>query len=316
MSPIPESNLDKTTNLKYNESKEQGMTVKTMNLCDINQIKLLLARHGFKFSKDLGQNFLCDEDIPAAIAEHAGITPETCVVEIGPGIGALSAQLCKRAKKVVAIELDRRLPAILEETMTGFDNFTLVEGDVLKVDLPKLCKEQFGDAPVIACANLPYYITTPAITALLECGCFERVIVMVQKEAAQRICAGPGDKDYSAFSAQVAYYAVPEMVLDVPHDLFIPAPKVDSVVLRLDLHKMPVTAADKKAVFRVIRAAFANRRKTFANGLCMEYGKSLSKGQAEELLTKLGFVPNVRGEALALSDFDAIAVKLQDVLGN
>ena len=284
-----------------------------MNLCDINQIKLLLARHGFQFSKDLGQNFLCDEAIPAAIAERAGISPETCVVEIGPGIGALSAQLCKRAKQVVAVELDRRLPAILQETMAAYDNFTLVEGDVLKTDLSTLCREHFGDAPVIACANLPYYITTPAITALLECGCFERVVVMVQKEAAQRICAGPGDKDYSAFSAQVAYYAKPEMILDVPHDLFIPAPKVDSVVLRLDVHKKPVTMADKKAVFRVIRAAFANRRKTFANGLCMEYGKSLSKAQAEALLTQLGFAHNVRGEALSLSNFDAIAVKLQEL---
>ena len=284
-----------------------------MNLCDINQIKLLLARHGFKFSKDLGQNFLCDDQIPAAIAEGAGITPDTCVVEIGPGIGALSAQLCKRAKQVVAVELDRRLPAILQETMAAYDNFTLVEGDVLKTDLPALCKEHFGDAPVIACANLPYYITTPAITALLECGCFDRVVVMVQKEAAQRICAGPGDKDYSAFSAQVAYFARPEMILDVPHHLFIPAPKVDSVVLRLDVHKEPVTVTTKKEVFRVIRAAFANRRKTFANGLCMEYGKSLSKAQAEELLTGLGFAPSVRGEALSLQDFDAIAMKLKEM---
>ena len=285
-----------------------------MNLCDIDQIKLLLARHGFKFSKDLGQNFLCDDQIPAAIAEGAGITPDTCVVEIGPGIGALSAQLCKRAKQVVAVELDRRLPAILGETMAAYDNFTLVEGDMLKTDLRALCQEHFGDAPVIACANLPYYITTPAITALLECGCFDRVVVMVQKEAAQRICAGPGDKDYSAFSAQVAYYAQPRMILDVPHDLFIPAPKVDSVVLRLDVHETPVTAAAQKAVFRVIRAAFANRRKTFANGLCMEYGKQLSKAQAEELLVQLGFAPTVRGEALSLADFDALAVKLEEIL--
>lgn len=283
-----------------------------MNLCDINQIKLLLARHGFKFSKDLGQNFLCDEEIPAAIAQQAGITPDTCVVEVGPGIGALSAQLCKLAKKVVAIELDRRLPAILEETMAAYDNFTLVEGDVLKVDLPRLCKEQFGDSPVIACANLPYYITTPAITALLECGCFKSVVVMVQKEAAQRICAQPGDKDYSAFSAQVAYFANPTVILDVPHELFIPAPKVDSAVLKLDLWEAPPTVSEKKEVFRVIRAAFANRRKTFANGLCIEYGKKLSKAAAEELLTSMGFASNVRGEALSVKDFGAVAVKLND----
>ena len=285
-----------------------------MNLCDINQIKLLLARHGFKFSKDLGQNFLCDEEIPAAIAEGAGITPETCVVEVGPGIGALSAQLCKRAKKVTAIELDRRLPAILSETMAAYDNFTLVEGDILKTDLPTLCSEQFGDAPVIACANLPYYITTPAITALLECGCFKRVVVMVQKEAAERICAQPGDKDYSAFTAQIAYFAKPSVMLDVPHELFIPAPKVDSAVLCLDVYERPPVAGEKKEIFRVIRAAFANRRKTFANGLCIEYGKKLSKAQAEELLISLGFAANVRGEALSLSDYAAIAVKLHEQL--
>lgn len=285
-----------------------------MNLCDINQIKLLLARHGFKFSKDLGQNFLCDEEIPAAIAQEAGITPETCVVEVGPGIGALSAQLCKRAKKVVAIELDRRLPAILAETMAAFDNFTLVEGDVLKVDLPELCKEQFGDVPVIACANLPYYITTPAITALLECGCFKSVVVMVQKEAAQRICAQPGDKDYSAFTAQVAYFAKPSVILDVPHELFIPAPKVDSAVLKLDLWERTPVKGQKSEVFRVIRAAFANRRKTFANGLCIEYGKKLSKQRAEELLVSMGFAANVRGESLSVEQFGEIAVKLHDYL--
>lgn len=281
-----------------------------MNLCDINQIKLLLARHGFKFSKDLGQNFLCDEEIPASIAEQAGITPETCVLEVGPGIGALSAQLCKRAKKVVAIELDRRLPAILNETMAAYDNFTLVEGDVLKVDLPRLCKEHFGDAPVIACANLPYYITTPAITALLECCCFKSVVVMVQKEAALRICAKAGDKDYSAFSAQVAYYAKPSVILDVPHDLFIPAPKVDSAVLKLDLWETTPVNGAKNEVFRVIRAAFANRRKTFSNGLCIEYGKKLSKQAAEELLVSMGFAPNVRGEALSVEQFGEISVRL------
>lgn len=283
-----------------------------MNLCDIDQIKLLLARHGFRFSKDLGQNFLCDEEIPASIAEQAGITPETCVLEVGPGIGALSAQLCKRAKKVVAIELDRRLPAILNETMAAYNNFTLVEGDVLKVDLPRLCKEQFGDAPVIACANLPYYITTPAITALLECGCFKSVVVMVQKEAALRICARPGDKDYSAFSAQVAYFSNPSVILDVPHDLFVPAPKVDSAVLKLDLWETAPVNGAKDEVFRVIRAAFANRRKTFANGLCIEYGKKLSKQAAEELLVSMGFAPNVRGEALSVEQFGEVSVKLHD----
>jgi len=287
------------------------MMVNRMNLCDINQIKLLLSRHGFRFSKDLGQNFLCDDEVPAAIAEGAGITPDTCVVEIGPGIGALSAQLCRRAKQVTAVELDRRLPAILQGTMAAYDNFTLVEGDVLKIDLPRLCKEQFGEERVIACANLPYYITTPAITALLESGCFKSVVVMVQKEAAERICAAPGDKDYSAFTAQVAYYAKPSVILEVPRDRFIPEPKVDSSVLRLDLWEKPPVEGPQKEVFRVIRAAFANRRKTFANGLCIEYGKRLSKQAAEEILVRLGFSQSVRGEALSLMDFAAVAAELQ-----
>ncbi len=283
-----------------------------MNLCDIEQIKLLLARHGFHFSKDLGQNFLCDEEVPAAIADRAGITSDTCVLEVGPGIGALSAQLCKRAKKVVAIELDRRLPAILKETMAAYDNFTLVEGDVLKTDLKALCEKEFGDAPVVACANLPYYITTPAISALLECGCFQSVVVMVQKEAAQRICARPGDKDYCAFSAQVAYHARTSVILDVPHELFIPAPKVDSAVLRLDVFENSPVKGKKTEIFRVIRAAFANRRKTFVNGLCIEYGKKLTKADAESLLVSLGFPPNIRGEALAVEDFGDLSVKLHD----
>lgn len=290
----------------------QRNVVERLNLCDIEQIRLLLARHGFRFSKDLGQNFLCDDAIPAAIAEGAGLTPETGVLEVGPGIGALSAQLCRRAEKVVAVELDRRLPAILAETMADFDNFTLVEGDVLKCDLGALCREHFGEGAVVACANLPYYITTAAITALLECGCFRRVVVMVQKEAARRICARPGEPDYSAFTAQVAYYARPEVMLEVPRELFIPAPKVDSAVLRLEVHETPSVAGEKKEIFRVIRAAFANRRKTFANGLCIEYGKRLSKQEAEALLTGLGFAQNVRGEALSLADYGAIAVKLHD----
>lgn len=290
----------------------QRNVVDHLNLCDMEQIRLLLARHGFRFSRDLGQNFLCDDAVPAAIAQGAGIGSEDCVLEIGPGIGALSAQLCRRAKKVVAVELDRRLPAILGETMADYDNFTLVEGDVLKCDLRALCREQFGDSPVIACANLPYYITTPAITALLECDCLKRVVVMVQKEAAARICAGPGERDYSSFSAQVAYYARPEIMLEVPRDRFLPAPKVDSRVLRLERDAAPPVPGEKKEIFRVIRAAFANRRKTFANGLCIEYGRQLSKQAAEELLTGLGFAQNVRGEELSLADYGAISVKLHD----
>lgn len=283
-----------------------------MDLCRIEDIKLLLARHGFQFSKNLGQNFLCDAEIPELIAQKADITGETCVLEIGPGIGALSAQLCKRAKKVVAIELDDRLPAILQETMANYTNFELVHGDVLKVDLRKLCKEAFGDAPVIACANLPYYITTPAIAALLECGCFERIVVMVQKEAAERICAGAGEKEYCAFSAQTAYYAKPSVLLQVTKDRFVPAPKVDSTVLRLDVWKEPPVPGEKDEIFRVIRAAFANRRKTFVNGLCIEYGKRMTKELAASMLQDLGLSEKIRGEALNLEQFSRLSVSLHN----
>lgn len=285
-----------------------------MDLYKMEDIRLLLARHGFSFSKNLGQNFLCDREIPAKIAAGAGITPETCVLEIGPGIGALSAQLCKSAKKVVAIELDDRLPAILSETMEGFPQFKLMHGDVLKTDLRTLCREEFGDAPVIACANLPYYITTPAITALLECECFQRVVVMVQKEAAMRLCAPAGAPDYSAFTAQVAYFARAERILEVPRDRFVPQPKVDSSVLRLEVYPKPPVEGKKREIFRVIRASFANRRKTLVNGLCLEYGKKLSKPQAAALLAEMGLPENIRGEALDLKQFAELSVRLHNYL--
>lgn len=283
-----------------------------MNLCDPNDIGQLLLRHGFRFSRELGQNFLCDDSIPVKIAELSDLTPETNVVEIGPGIGALSRELCKRAKKVAAVELDRRLPEILRETMAEFDNFSLVQGDVLKTDIPALCREQFDGGPVIACANLPYYITSPAIAALLECGCFQRVVVMVQKEAAQRICARAGEKEYCAFSVQTAYYATPKVILSVPRDRFIPQPKVDSVVLRLDRHTSQSAEVTGQEVFRAIRAGFANRRKTLVNGICMEYGKQISREDAVELLKSMGISENIRGESLDLRQFQELAVKMHN----
>lgn len=283
-----------------------------MNLCDPNEIGQLLLRHGFHFSKELGQNFLCDSSIPEKIAELADITPDTNVVEIGPGIGALTQELCKRAKKVAAVELDHRLPELLRETMSGADNFELIQGDVLKIDLKALCRERFDGGPVIACANLPYYITSPAISALLESGCFQRVVVMVQKEAAERICAAAGEKEYCAFSAQTAYFAKPQVILSVPRDRFIPQPRVDSVVMRLDVYETPPVPGGKQEVFRAIRAGFANRRKTLVNGICMEYGKKISKEDATSLLKSMGFSENIRGEALTLEQFGALAVKLHN----
>lgn len=281
-----------------------------MEFCNIHHIKALLSRHGFHFSKGLGQNFLCDPSVPEHIAAGAGITPDTCVLEVGPGIGALSHQLCKRAKQVTAVELDKRLPPVLEETMADFDNFSLVEGDILRVDLPAICREHFGDAPAVACANLPYYITTPAITALLESGCFSAITVMVQKEVAQRICAGPGTADYGAFTVYINYHARASVILDVPRDCFIPAPNVDSAVVHLDVRKAPPVEGEEKQIFRVVKAAFAQRRKTLVNGLFAAYGDKWSKAELAEMLVRLGHSASVRGEALSLEDFARLSLEL------
>ncbi len=281
-----------------------------MEFCNIHHIKALLGRHGFHFSKGLGQNFLCEPSVPEDIAAGAGITPDTCVLEVGPGIGALTHQLCRRAKHVTAVELDKRLPAVLAETMAEYKNFDLVEGDILQVDLPAICREHFGDSPAVACANLPYYITTPAITALLESGCFSAITVMVQKEVAQRICAKPGTADYGAFTVYVNYHAKASIILDVPRDCFVPAPNVDSAVVRLDVLDTPPVPGEEKQIFRVVKAAFAQRRKTLVNGLFAAYGDKWSKQELSDLLVSLGYSASVRGEALGLEDFYRLSVEL------
>lgn len=282
-----------------------------MQLTDINTIKSLLARHGFKFSKGLGQNFLCDPDVPAAIAHGAGITPDACVMEVGPGIGTLSAELAKLAHKVVAVELDSRLPAILKETMRGCDNFGIVEGDILKTNIPKLCSEHFPpNAPVLAVANLPYYITSPAISALIDSGCFKSITVMVQREVAMRMCAAPGTRDYGAFSVYIAYHTAPRIILDVPSDCFIPAPKVDSAVVRMDVLDKPPVDTDSQKLFFVIKAAFSQRRKTLLNCLASAMGGKMGKAEIQQLLADCGFDANIRGETLGLVAFAQIAEKL------
>ena len=219
------------------------------NLTDLSTIRDVCARHDFALSKGFGQNFIINPGICPRIAEAAGIGPGWGALEVGPGIGVLTEQLCKRADKVVSIEVDKRLPPILAETMAEYENFKLVLEDVLKVDLRTLLAEEFGDKPVAVCANLPYYITTPAITALLESGAFEQVTVMVQKEVAQRICAEPGTAAYSAFSIYVQYHAKAEILFDVPADCFVPRPKVDSAVLKLvPLDKLAVESSIKVTI--------------------------------------------------------------------
>lgn len=275
-------------------------------------IEALLSRHGFRFSKSKGQNFLIDPDVPRAIAEASGADETNGVLEIGPGIGALSAELCRRAGRVVAVELDTALPPILQETMAGFDNFDLVSGDVLKLDLPALVRERFAGLKPIVCANLPYNITTPTLTALLEARCFERLTVLIQREVAQRICAVPGTAAYGAFSVFMQYYTEPELCFEVPPEKFLPAPKVTSAVLRAVVRKTPpVEVADEAFFFRVVYAAFALRRKTLVNSLMTAFG-ALGKARLTEIVASCGFAEDVRGERLGLAEFARLAAALRE----
>jgi 16S rRNA (adenine1518-N6/adenine1519-N6)-dimethyltransferase len=282
-----------------------------MNLCDIQDIKALLARHGFHFSKSKGQNFLTQSWVPRMIAEEAGID-ETCgVLEIGPGIGPLTEQLCDHAAKVVAVEVDQSLKPILAETMAGKDNLEIVWGDVLKMDVAALVAEKFQGLRPMACANLPYYITSPILAALLESRQFEAVTVMVQKEVAQRIQAAAGTADYSAFSVFCQYYAEPEILFDVPASCFIPQPKVTSAVIRLTLREQPMCEIlDEKRFFQVVKASFAQRRKTLVNGLSSAFGSQFSKAELQEILRGCGLSETVRGETLDIPAFAAIANEL------
>ena len=280
-------------------------------LWDINDIKYILKKHGFAFSKALGQNFIIDPAVCPAIADCAGITSEDYVLEIGPGIGVLTAELCARAKKVVAIELDKRLPAILADTLAAFENFTLVEGDVLKLDLPALFREHFPAGQRIKiCANLPYYITSPVIMGFLESGLpIESITVMVQKEAGERLCAAVGSKDAGAVTVAVNYYAEAHEEFFVPKESFLPSPKVDSEVIRLVLRDTPPVQTDEALFFKVVKAAFLQRRKSAANSLSA--GLSLPKAEVIAMLETLGFEAGVRAETFTMEDFATITAYLR-----
>ena len=273
-------------------------------------VEALLRRHGFRLSKARGQNFLIDRGVPRAIAEASGANETNGVLEIGPGIGALSSELCRRAGKVVAVELDTALPPILEETMAAFSNFSLVTGDVLGIDLAALSRERFAGLRPIVCANLPYHIPTPALTAILEAKCFESLTVLVQREVAQRVCARPGTPAYGAFSVFMQYYTEPELCFEVPPEKFLPAPKVTSAVLRAAVRAVPpVEVADEAFFFRVVYAAFALRRKTLVNSLTTSFG-ALGKARLAELAASCGLAENVRGEWLGLEEFARLAAAL------
>ncbi len=279
-----------------------------MEHCELAAIEALLRRHGFHFSRSMGQNFLIDASIPAAIAEASGANEKNGVLEIGPGIGALSHELCRRAAKVAAVELDKTLLPILGETMADFDNFEVVSADILKTDIPALVRERFDGLTPIVCANLPYNITTPAITALIDSGCFESITVLVQKEVAERLCAAPGTAAYGAFSVYMQYHTEPRLLFEVGRECFQPQPKVTSAVLRAEVRREPpVKVEDEKFFFRVVYAAFALRRKTLVNSLMTGFGSQLTKEQVTEAVISAGLEPTVRGERLGLEEFTRLA---------
>ena len=282
-----------------------------MNLTNINDIKALLGRHGFHFSKSMGQNFLIQDWVPHDIAEAADLDENCGVLEIGPGIGPLTVQLAKRAGKVAAVELDRSLLPILRETLADFDNVEVIPGDVMKLDVSELAKEKFPSLTVKVCANLPYNITTPVLTKLLEAGCFSSITVMIQREVAHRICAGPGTADYGAFSLFCQYHAHCSLLFDVPPECFLPAPKVTSTVLQLVPRSAPPVDCDPDALFRVVKAAFAQRRKTLLNGLTSAYGNRFSKEELRQIIVDCGLPETVRGERLGLEEFSRLGKILQ-----
>ena len=291
--------------LDQNRGKEWRAIM--IEVCNIHVMKPLLESHGFHFSKAKGQNFLIAPWVPESIVREAGVDKTAGVLEIGPGIGPLTQQLCMTAQKVCAVELDTRLKPILDTTVGEFDNLEIIWNDVLKLDVPALIKEKFGSLRPMACANLPYYITSPILTALLEAECFDSVTVMVQKEVAQRIAAKPGSADYSAFTVFCQYYAEPELLFDVPAHCFLPQPKVTSAVIHLKVRKERNWGAlDEDVFFRTVRASFAMRRKKLSNGLASGFSE-LGKAGAAEVIAAAGFDPNVRGETLSIPDFVKIA---------
>ena len=286
-----------------------------MDLCNERDIRGLLARHGFRFSKSMGQNFLIESWVPQQIAEASEADSSCGVLEIGPGIGPLTVALAQRAGRVVSVELDKRLLPILDETLSPYPNAQVVQGDVMKLDLPSFVADKLDGFTPIACANLPYNITTPVITALLEAGCFASITVMIQREVARRICARPGTADYGAFSLLCQYHAAAEICFDVGPECFLPAPKVTSSVLRLVPRPAPPEVHDRDRFFQVVRAAFAQRRKTLLNGLSAAYGSRLSKGELAEIIAGCGLPADVRGERLGIPEFAALADALNLRLG-
>ncbi|MDC7301772.1 16S rRNA (adenine(1518)-N(6)/adenine(1519)-N(6))-dimethyltransferase RsmA [Agathobacter ruminis] len=265
----------------------------------------VLQKYGFRFQKKFGQNFLIHPPTLEGIIEAAGVTKEDFVLEIGPGIGTMTQYLCEAAGSVVAVEVDKNLIPILEDTLQEYDNVEVINEDILKVDIAKLAQERNGGKPIKVVANLPYYITTPIIMGLFESHVpLESITIMVQKEVADRMKEGPGSKEYGALSLAVQYYAKPQIMLEVPPSCFMPQPNVGSAVIRLTCHeKPPVNVQDEKLLFQIIRASFNQRRKTLANGLTNFGSFGLSKEELQQCIEELGVPTTIRGEALSLEQF-------------
>lgn len=273
------------------------------DLTDINEIKALLERHGFRFSKSMGQNFLVQRWVPEKITESAEIDRQTCVLEIGPGIGCLTKKLSDRAGKVVSVELDRSLAPVLEETLDCCSNVEIIYADVLKQDMRRIVSDRLEGLRPVVCANLPYNITSPVISAMLKAECFDTMTLMVQKEVAKRICARAGETDYSAFSIFVQWHTEPSMLFDVPPDCFLPQPKVTSSVIRLDSLKEPrCRVEDENLMFMLVKAAFGQRRKTLVNALSSAV-RDLSRQELADSVAACGLGENVRGETLSIEDY-------------
>ena len=285
-----------------------------MNLTNIKEIQALLERHNFRFSKSMGQNFLTASWVPEDIAASAMLDENTGVVEVGPGIGCLTNELSQRAGKVVSVELDKSLKPILGETLAHCDNVEIVFSDVLKLDLAQLVEEKMPGMKYAVCANLPYNVTSPLLTAFIEAGCFEHITVMIQREVAKRICAAPNTADYGAFGIFVQWYMDTELLFDVPPSCFIPQPKVTSSVIRLSRReKHPAEVKDEKLMFQIIRAAFNQRRKTLVNAIGSQIN-AISKEQAAQAIESCGFDPRIRGEVLDVVGFAKISDKLTDII--
>lgn len=284
-----------------------------MDLCDIGQIKSLLSAQGFRFSKSMGQNFLTAAWVPEQIAEEAGLDKNTGVFEVGPGIGCLTVQLASLAGKVVSVELDNALKPVLNETLKDFDNTKVIFGDVLKLKIPEIVSENFVGMKPVVCANLPYNITSPLISAFIDADCFESMTLMVQREVAHRICAKAGTSDYGAFTVYTNWHTEPEILFDVPPDCFMPAPKVWSSVIKLTTRREPpALVTDEKLFFAVVRASFNQRRKTLLNALTSGL-LGYSKEELHEVIVSCGFDEKIRGETLDIKGFAAVSNKISEL---